>query len=163
MESEEVKRFLDAAKAYCELIDSSDSFHETKSLSKMLKITSQIYTKALSLPDVDLEEKQSIEVDFPMPEVDFKEYNAYLEMFNPYQDKNPVYGSLNDDIKDIYGDIKRGLILYEKGQKTEAIWEWKFGLEMHWGEHAISVMRALHSINYQNNGNENGDCRQPND
>ncbi|MDQ0427430.1 hypothetical protein QOZ98_000255 [Planomicrobium stackebrandtii] len=52
----------------------------------------------------------------------------------------------------IYRDIKKGLILYEQGHSMEAIWEWKFGFEVHWGEHATSAIRALHSFNYQLGG-----------
>jgi hypothetical protein len=56
-----------------------------------------------------------------------------------------VEASLSDDILDIYKDVKKGILLYEKNEHIEAIWEWKFCFEIHWGSHAVDEIRALHS------------------
>lgn len=146
MQHQEVEAFRISADAYCGFIDSCRSFDEEESFSKLLKILSQLYTKALDLPEVESEEECPIDVDFLLPEIEVKKHNVYREIFNPYQDETPVNGCLDDDILGIYSDIKKGLILYEEGHDIEAVWEWKFGLETHWGEHATSAIRALHSI-----------------
>lgn len=147
MQSKEVETFIAAATAYCDFIDSCHIFEEESSFRKLLRIISQLYATALDLPEVEPEEEHSIEVDFPLPKVDFKHHNVYTEIFNPYRDETPVNGCLDDDIMGIYSDIKKGLILYDQGHSIEAVWEWRFGLEVHWGEHATSAIRALHSIN----------------
>ena len=146
MPHQEVEAFRISADAYCDFIDSCRSFDEEESFSKLLKILSQLYTKALDLPEVESKEEYPINVDFPLPEVEVKKHNVYKEIFDPYNDKTPVNGCLDDDILDIYRDLKKGLLLYEQGHDIEAVWEWKFGLDTHWGEHATSVIRALHSI-----------------
>lgn len=149
MHNKEVEAFLAAATAYCDFIELSRPFGEKESLSNLLRMLSRLYTNALDLPEVEPEEGQLIEVDFPLPVVHFKSQNIYTEMFDPYHDTTPVNGCLDDDITDIYRDIKKGLILYKQGHVIEAVWEWRFGLEVNWGEHATSAIRALHFLTHQ--------------
>lgn len=148
MQSQEVEAFRVLATAYCDFIDSSRSFDEAESFSKLLRIISQLYTNVLDLPEVEVEEAHLPDVDFALPEVDVKHHNVYTEIFDPYHAETPVTGCLDDDILGIYSDLKKGLLLYEQGHGIEAVWEWKFGLEVHWGEHATSAIRALHSIKF---------------
>ena len=148
MQSQEVEAFRVVAATYCDFIDSCRVFEKEESFRKLLRIISQLYTNALDLPEVEPEEEHSIDLDFPLPKVDVKHHNVYTEIFDPYHDETPVNGCLDDDIIGIYSDLKKGLILYEQGHDTEAVWEWRFGLEVHWGEHATSAIRALHSIKY---------------
>ena len=77
---------------------------------------------------------------------------SYLEIFDPYENPaEPVMGHLTDDIGDIYRDIARGLILFNRGQHDEALWEWGYNLQIHWGEHATGAIRALHAHLVQEN------------
>jgi hypothetical protein len=85
-------------------------------------------------------------VEIFIPKIEFNEFNHYWEIFNPYVQEEPVAASLSDDISDIYQDVKRGIILYEQKDQTQAIWQWKFHFEIHWGNHAVDAVRALHSV-----------------
>jgi len=69
----------------------------------------------------------------------------YSEIFSPLvpQDE-PVVGDLADDLRDIYGHLAAGLYLHECGKIDDALWEWGFNFQAHWGEHASSAIRALH-------------------
>lgn len=69
----------------------------------------------------------------------------YSEIFSPHvlQDE-PVVGDLADDLVDIYRDLARGLQLHAAGLVDDALWEWGFNFQIHWGEHASSAIRALH-------------------
>lgn len=60
----------------------------------------------------------------------------------------PLTCSLGDDLGDIYSDIKRGLNAWNDGEhlRTEAIWEWAFNFEGHWGAHAAWAIGAIHSL-----------------
>jgi hypothetical protein len=78
-------------------------------------------------------------------------YWAYFDPSEPPDsDENPVFGSLADDLADIYRDIKPGLRAWDSDNDSyleTIVFEWKtpnFG--SHWGVHAVSVMRALHPI-----------------
>ena len=69
----------------------------------------------------------------------------YSEIFSPLVlADEPVVGDLADDLVDIYRHVSRGLNLYDAGCIDDAIWEWAFNFQLHWGEHASSAIRALH-------------------
>ena len=38
---------------------------------------------------------------------------------------------------------------YEAGRFGNAIFEWKFGLNSHWGQHVVDALRALHAVRTQ--------------
>ncbi len=71
----------------------------------------------------------------------------YQKVFDPFQDQEPVTTTVSDDLEDIYCDVKEGLLAMGGSGRVSAstVWEWKFGLESHWGRHAVSVINALHS------------------
>ena len=70
----------------------------------------------------------------------------YSEIFSPLVQplEPPVVGDLADDLLDIYRDVAMGLYLYDAGGIDDAIWQWAFKFQTHWGEHASSAIRALH-------------------
>jgi hypothetical protein len=70
----------------------------------------------------------------------------YGELFDPLivPPAEPVVGFILDDLMDIHRDLIRGLRYFEVGRCDEALWEWRFSLRHHWGEHATSAIRALH-------------------
>ena len=74
--------------------------------------------------------------------------NYYREIFDPYEpvSEKEVTGSLADDLADIYRDLLSGCRKWSRGERTGAHWEWRFGLESHWGEHATGAIRAIHCL-----------------
>ena len=86
----------------------------------------------------------------------------YKEMFDPYylKDKEPVNATISDDLASIYLDIKSGLKVWENSnsnQRIGIIWEWKWGFENHWGDHATSAFRALYALLYSHVEDKDGD------
>jgi len=73
-------------------------------------------------------------------------FSAYARVFDPFTlpPEEPVVGTISDDIADIYGDVVGGLLEYEAGRTAQALWEWAFQLQEHWGRHATDAMYALH-------------------
>jgi hypothetical protein len=73
--------------------------------------------------------------------------DGYWDVFAPLneEDTESVFNSLADDLADIYRDLKRGLLLYNQGHIVEAIWEWRFNFDIHWGTHLVGAQRAIHS------------------
>jgi hypothetical protein len=72
----------------------------------------------------------------------------YREVFDPWkpaEDNPEVTGSLADDIADAYRDLKSGLLKWQRGESGAALFEWRYHLETHWGEHATGALRALHT------------------
>lgn len=77
------------------------------------------------------------------------EQSLYWEVFDPYIEDEPLIGSLDDNLADIYSDLKEGLLL-SSGMSAayieEAAWEWRFGFLTHWGDHLTDALRALHRV-----------------
>jgi hypothetical protein len=76
--------------------------------------------------------------------------NNYRSVFAPYELDNAAsgFGNLADDLMDIYRDLQSGLLKWQRGERTEAAWEWQFHFGIHWGEHAISALRALYELSF---------------
>ncbi|WP_394270032.1 DUF5063 domain-containing protein [Qipengyuania sp.] len=50
-----------------------------------------------------------------------------------------------DDIADIAGDLSEVLWLLNAGREIDAIWDFRFGYQYHWGDHLHSLRHYLHS------------------
>lgn len=77
----------------------------------------------------------------------------YAQVVDPFEDPQPTLSGshIADDIGDIYRDVVGGLMLFDRGMRDEALWEWKFNLQIHWGDHATGAIRALHLYLAQEN------------
>ena len=73
--------------------------------------------------------------------------DGYWDVFDPLNeaDKESAFNSLADDLTDIYLDLKLGLLYYDRGYIIEALWEWRFNFDIHWGHHLVGAQRAIHS------------------
>ncbi|WP_286228488.1 DUF5063 domain-containing protein [Neobacillus mesonae] len=145
MKNIEVGNFFLSALNYCKIVEDLNSSKGKKDLNNLLVSLLDLYLKALYLPDVEPENDEVSDIKLSVPQILLDEYDHYWKVFNPYHLDEPVGASLSDDILDIYKDVKKGIILYEKNKYSEAIWEWKFNFEIHWGNHAVDAIRALHS------------------
>jgi hypothetical protein len=36
----------------------------------------------------------------------------------------------------------------EGANQGEAVWEWKFNMQIHWGHHVVGALRPIHSLVY---------------
>jgi hypothetical protein len=108
-----------------------------------------VYAAGLALPKPESIHGTSTEVQEPDPTETpghwpgFGRFDAYWEVLDPYVEEAILAGSLSDDVLDVYRDLARGLELYQRGDVREAIWEWSFHREVHWGAHAVDALRAL--------------------
>jgi len=74
-------------------------------------------------------------------------YDAYDCVFDPYDlGSQPVRGLVSDDLADICRDLREGLDLYDAGRTDEAVWQWRFGFDSHWGQHATHALYALRTL-----------------
>jgi hypothetical protein len=141
----EAEDFYFSAADFCKVIENTHFINESN-LIKLLRSLLELYSKALFLPEVETENNEVSACDLPIPKIDFGNYDLYWEVFDPYHFEEPVGASLADDILDIYKDVKNGIILYEKNDHIEAVSEWKSSFDIHWGNHAVDAIRALHSV-----------------
>lgn len=71
--------------------------------------------------------------------------DLHTEIYHPYADDEPVTGSVAESMADVYVDLKAGLVLYDTGHMGDAVGEWRTNFEIHWGHHALDVLRALYA------------------
>jgi hypothetical protein len=145
MNTKEADDFYLAALSYCRLIEKIDVFIDNN-LIKLINSLLDIYSKAILLPDIQSNINEECNFEITIPQINFGNYEFYWEVFNPYHLDETVSSSLSDDIVDIYKDVKKGLILFDKNEHKEAIWQWKFSFDIHWGSHAVDAIRALHYV-----------------
>lgn len=151
--SPEVAAFVDQARQFCDFVDKASECSLDKRLVAARQRLLELYEAGSKLPQ--LEPPDGVDAgptrEPPKGWPGFEQFDGYWEVFDPYEEAAPVGGSLSDDLLDVYGDLQRGLALWDQGGVTKrdelriaAIWEWRFHFEIHWGDHAIDALRALH-------------------
>jgi hypothetical protein len=105
--------------------------------------------------DVDLEEE-----DVDAPTADPKQFGEQAASSFPelgfYPDVDPLMGFDQemgqgwglDDLIDIAVDLTKVLWLIDHHRETDAIWQFRWGYENHWGDHLHDLRRYLHKLLY---------------
>ena len=147
MNIDAVDIFVREARTYCSFVEKASDLSLADRLRTARARLLSLYSAALSLPLVEPHDTgASPSPDVPTNWPGFADKDGYWEVFGPYEheDNMPVAGSLADDILDVYRDIRRGLTLWDASQTQNAIWDWRFHFDIHWGDHAVDALRALH-------------------
>jgi hypothetical protein len=120
-------------------------------VARIYRILPKVIDEAISMPEVessDSPRKKSQEWDGLYNSLKEKlgDWNPYHQVFDPTQDNEAIFGSLADDIADIYGDLKKGLVFIDTGhvQTEDAMWTWRVLFYSHWGQHAMNALRTIH-------------------
>ena len=129
---------------FCDAVNTKEVSPENA--EEWLALLMQLYVCVMRLPEMQPDnDLVSREKDAP-PQLVVQSHSTYWEVFDPFVFEEPVCGDLRDDLQDIYADLRTGIREYEAGRENNALWEWKFGVDNHWGQHAVDAIRALHSI-----------------
>ena len=75
--------------------------------------------------------------------------DEFWTVFDPLKlgGEDPVVTTLSDCLADIWRDLKPGLEAMDANREryqNDALWEWTFSFQTHWGRHAIDALRAIH-------------------
>lgn len=175
IQSPAARAFAAVADQYCQVIERRTSSTRERFLQDLHALLPRLYAAALALPppDLPLESDDSSNEDglqSPAETIPSKDpdrgqteewmdlytslgsyigsQNHYREIFDPYAalPEPEVTGSLADDLADIYRDVRSGLRKWQRGENDEALWEWRFNFESHWGEHVTGALRALYVL-----------------
>jgi Domain of unknown function (DUF5063) len=155
--AEVADRFGLVAKRFCSVVDSASSMDRAEFVARIYRILPKIIDEGVSLPDVkssDSDHKKS-PLNSRLQEWDglyrslkekLGDWNLYRQVFDPTQDTEAIFGSLADDIADIYRDLKDGLVLHEThgSEPEDAIWEWRLLFQSHWGKHAMDALLTIY-------------------
>jgi hypothetical protein len=168
--------FATLAAEYCRRVDEHHRAEREPFLRAMHALLPRLYSGGLALPSTDTlygaetpedeEEENAVEeapnITRDPDRGDHEEWRAlyaslgallgerdyYREIFDPYEPMTEaeVTASLADDLADIHRDLRAGLRKWERGESGEALWEWRFHFENHWGQHLTGALRALYVL-----------------
>ncbi len=157
---EVVNKFIETAREYIELVDRHEELGKEKFLNECLKTLPLIFHYAVQLPIV---EPDTTEISEREPDSDYKAFADFLgeddgsnQVWDPVGDDGVtkeegewevIYHSLADDLLDIYSDLKNPMMAIDHrsgAQMNDAVWEWKFGFQNHYGYHLASAIKALY-------------------
>ena len=161
--AEVADRFGVAAKQFCSIVDSASHMDRGEFVSQIYRVLPKLIDQAIEMPDVegsDREQRKSSprvrheewEQFYNSLKEKLGDWDLYHQVFDPTHDNEAIVGTLADDIADIFGDLKEGLVFIEAAQASpeEAIWTWRLLFYSHWGKHAMDVLLAIH-FQLQNN------------
>ena len=142
-----ITEFYKLAKEYCQFI--SDTEISIQSAPALMELLMKLYMDAQKLPerDPETEGSSSLMTNTQLNVHISSEISPhYWLVYDPTSKEEPVCGDLTDDLSDIAKDLMDGIIEYDAGNIGNAIFEWKLGLDYHWGIHLLDAVRYLHWI-----------------
>ena len=146
MSKDQAKEFYAQADEYCRFV--AENVITADTIPSLMKLLMTLYISAENLPETEPDTIMPLsEISEAVP-IRFAEEipTTYWETFDPHADQDSVCGDLIDDISDIATDLIKGMEEYEAGRFGNAVFEWKFGLNNHWGQHIVDALRALHAL-----------------
>jgi hypothetical protein len=152
------KQFSVTVRRFCKIVESAPTLEKNQLLVQIYQILPELIGQAIHLPDVELsDEEDPNRVDsrgfheqwkelFDLLQEKLGDADLYWQLLDPTMDSKTGAGLLADDLADIYGNLKEGLVLLEgpEGSPREAIWHWRLLFYSHWGQHAIDALRIIH-------------------
>lgn len=158
-EASAVNHFTEIADRFCAFLEQESLPGKAEFLLQATIILVELYQVVLTLPDTQPSNRDTL----PDVEVSYEycrtiggriaevvgEHDLYWEVFNPHEADEPVATTINDDLTDIYRDLKYGLLVFHGSESAapnvnEAAWHWRFSFTSHWGYHMVDALRALH-------------------
>jgi len=144
---QDVEQLVTAARAFLAFTHTAAALDLDLRLRRGRDRLLALYTAATALPsafDVGADRTDAKRATTAVTPVDFDKDDFYYEVFDPYVEGELVVGSLADDFGDIARDLEAGMAYWDSGDLKNAIWEWSFNFDAHWGDHAVDALRALH-------------------
>ena len=150
--------FIKDARHFCTFMENISTEEPDSFLSKTQTHLQTLYSGGQMLVPVDL--KYDEDFDDILTEEELQDISnnlvyilqknrTYWVVFDPTNenDTEPVCGDLFDDLIAVYRELKNMLLLYDKGTPAAveaAIWNVKFNFDIHWSNHCIDCIYALH-------------------
>src|SRR3954453_1129280 len=148
MQSSEIDHFAEYAHRYCTFLEMAHQYQMGERILTLSILISDLYSAAQRLPELPPDHDARINTPAEINlSLEFGDLTLYWQVFDPYEWEPPVVGSLPDNLRDIYIDLRPGLGLFDEGHTDSAGWHWKLRFDTHWGDHAVDALRALHRAN----------------
>ncbi|MCW2857395.1 MAG: hypothetical protein JWR52_3010 [Marmoricola sp.] len=159
-EPPEFAAIVAVAQAYCDTIEAACAEPPARDwlVGHVRRELADLLPAGLRLPDVDANnvayEPESVSSDrwrrvFGALQAGLGDRDYYVTNLQVYGEeaRDLGTGSLADDLADVWRDLREGLdALTTNARWDDVAWEWRFGLDVHWGKHAVEALRAIHEI-----------------
>lgn len=147
------------ASQFCAVVDSAPSLDRVEFLSQIYEVLPRLIHQGIVLPAVspsNVDDRKEIkrtrmkQAEWGHLYESLKEklgdWNLYWQVFDPTKDSEAIYGSLADDLADIYRDVAHGLGIDKPGLalRQDVIFSWRVLYYSHWGQHAMNALYAIH-------------------
>ncbi len=158
-ENNAVEEFAKLALEYIHLVEKVPDLKAHQFLVECSVLLPKLYAGAQILPDIwAIGEYEDAQVETPFGVISDKlgKYDFYHDVYDPVFDEDIQYHPISEDLAEIYVDLKRQILKFELGgdHRIEAIWNWRFGFQMHWGNHLLGAMRPMHWLIYNHMGSD---------
>lgn len=142
----ELQSFYQLASDFCKFVQEEIQSEET--IDTLISFLMRLYLSAMTLPQPVLEKERPQHKRTAPVEIRFQTDmpTRYREVFEPFEEKSPIYCDLKDDLADIARDLQDGIAAYESGLVGRAAFIWRFSSAFHRGNHAVDAIRALHAM-----------------
>lgn len=162
--SDAFKEFELVADEYCSLVDHAAGVDRTQFLTQLYSVIPRLISAAIRLPKVELgsednEKDQRYAWQNRMNDEEWRrlynslkeklaDWDSYWQVFDPRTDNEAIYGSLADDIADVYRDVRDGICLKDANATPtpELIFNLRIGYLSHWAKHAMDALRIIHFL-----------------
>ena len=160
--------FVAVAKSFCDYLEQTSHLEKQGFLETMVRLLPLLYLKGTLLPKNELigEEQTEVfasETQYAMLAASIAdllgEDDAYLEVFHPdiSLSDGPLASNISENIADIWQDMYNFVETFRQGYDdpmNDALYLCRTNFASFWGQSLVNVMRALHSICYPSNENE---------
>lgn len=148
----EIVQFTEAARRYCGLLERAHEYDLPERLVRIAAAAAALYHAGLYLP---FEAKPEDRDEPPIPgELShwegFEELSLFWQVPDAYAWGAPTVTSLNDTLLNTYRDVKRGLMIFERGCESgdvdeiaHAVWYWRHQMDEYWAAWTVDALRAL--------------------
>ncbi|MBO9310120.1 MAG: DUF5063 domain-containing protein [Chloroflexi bacterium] len=149
----EVANFADNARRFCEFCEESHTLELGERLLRGAISLANLYSAGLFLrEEAPPEERLHPQIEELRNFPGFDELTLFWQVQDAHEWSAPVVASLSELIVGIYRDVKRALVIFDKGYATgdsllmhQAAWDWQYHMERTWGNRAVDALRGLHS------------------
>jgi len=156
--------FRHDAQAYCSFIDAWRASNASEPFVHLLQLLSNLAQSGAAIPSglgqVENDVKGVERIDHTQWKIIAAALNqatsdacaALWNLHSGDEEAQVRVSMLWDDLADLYRDLLYGLDLHSMGTPADvsnAIWEWRFGYENHWGEHLFRALSTVHEIRYR--------------
>ncbi len=138
--TDEIRSAISAFRVLVEDRPSKDFTGLIAAMTKLLELAARMKDEKLGEHDLDMP-RRSAPDDHAVIQARFP------ELYTSHEDDLEAADRWTlmpwDDLGDLYHDVRVVDDMLEAGHDADARWEFRFGFEQHWGEHALRLLGYL--------------------